>query len=101
MKISQIAAKAVVRVFLLLLLISVVPFLEGNNSKLQNFQFVVHQKWTLVFPSILIVGFVTLLVLCTIKKYKEVDLNWLLVVNTLVLLAYFLTVAYVVYKQVA
>jgi quinol-cytochrome oxidoreductase complex cytochrome b subunit len=101
MKISQIAAKAVVRVFLLLLLISTVPFLEGNNPKLQNFQFVVHQKWTLVFPSILIVGFVTLLVLCTIKKYKETDLNWLLVINTLVLLAYFLTVAYAVYRQIS
>ncbi|WP_179413096.1 hypothetical protein HDF19_10730 [Mucilaginibacter sp. E4BP6] len=101
MKISQIAAKAVVRVFLLLLLISTVPFLEGNNPKLQNFQFVVHRKWTLAFPSILIVGFVTLLVLCTIKKYKEVDLNWLLVINTLVLLAYFLTVAYAVYRQIS
>jgi len=101
MKISQIAAKAVVRVFLLLLLISTIPFLEGSNSKLQNFQFVVHQKWTLVFPSILIVGFVTLLVLCTIKKYKQVDLNWLLVVNTLVLLAYFLTIALVVYRQIS
>jgi quinol-cytochrome oxidoreductase complex cytochrome b subunit len=101
MKISQIAAKAVVRVFLLLLLISTIPFLEGNNSKLQNFQFVVHQKWTLVFPSILIVGFVTLLVLCTIKKYKEVDLNWLLVVNTLVLLAYFLTIALTIYRQIS
>jgi len=100
MKISQIAAKAVVRVFLLLLLISTIPFLEGNNPKLQNFQFVIHQKWTLVFPSILIVGFVTLLVLCTIKKYKQIDLNWLLVVNTLVLLAYFLTIAYTVYKQI-
>ncbi len=101
MKISQIAAKAVVRVFLLLLLVSTIPFLEGNNSKLQNFQFVVHQKWTLAFPSILVVGFVTLLVLCTIKKYKQVDLNWLLVVNTLVLLAYFLTVAYAVYRQIS
>jgi hypothetical protein len=101
MKISQIAAKAVVRVFLLLLLISTIPFLEGNNPKLQNFQFVIHQKWTLVFPSILIVGFVTLLVLCTIKKYKQVDLNWLLVVNTLVLLAYFLTIALAVYRQIS
>ena len=101
MKISQIAEKAVVRVFLLLLLISTIPFLEGNNPKLQNFQFVVHQKWTLVFPSILIVGFVTLLVLCTIKKYKQVDLNWLLVVNTLVLLAYFLTIALAVYRQIS
>jgi quinol-cytochrome oxidoreductase complex cytochrome b subunit len=100
MKISQIAAKAVVRVFFLLLLISTIPFLEESNSKLQSFQFVVHQKWTLVFPSILIVGFVTLLVLCTLKKYKQVDLNWLLVVNTLVLLAYFLTVAYAVYRQI-
>jgi len=101
MKISQIAAKAVVRVFLLLLLISTIPFLEGNNPKLQNFQFVIHQKWTLVFPSILIVGFVTLLVLCTIKKYKQVDLNWLLIVNTLVLLAYFLTIALAVYRQIS
>jgi cytochrome bd-type quinol oxidase subunit 2 len=101
MKISQIAAKAVVRVFLLLLLISTIPFLEGNNPKLQNFQFVIHQKWTLVFPSILIMGFVTLLVLCTIKKYKQVDLNWLLVVNTLVLLAYFLTIALAVYRQIS
>jgi len=101
MKTSQIAAKAVVRAFLLLLLISTAPFLIGNNPKLQNFQFVVHQKWTLVFPSVLIVGFVTLLVLCTIKKYKEVDLNWLLVINTLVLLVYLLTIAYTIYKQVA
>ena len=101
MKISQIAAKAVVRVFLLLLLISTIPFLEGNNPKLQNLQFVIHQKWTLVFPSILIVGIVTLLVLCTIKKYKQVDLNWLLIVNTLVLLAYFLTIALAVYRQIS
>jgi quinol-cytochrome oxidoreductase complex cytochrome b subunit len=101
MKISQIVAKAAVRVFLLLLLISTVPFIAGNNPKLNNFKFVIHQKWTLVFPGILIAGFITLLVLCTIKKYKEVDLNWLLVVNTVVLLAYFLTIVYSVYRQVA
>jgi len=100
MKTSQIAAKAVTRAFILLLFISTAPFLIGNNPKLQNFQFVIHQKWTLVFPSILIAGFITLLVLCTIKKYKEADLNWLLVINTLVLLAYFLTIAYTIYKQV-
>lgn len=100
MKISQIVAKAVVRVFLLLLLISTAPFIVGNNPKLKNFQFVIHQKWTLIFPAILIIGFVTLLITCTIKKYKEVDLNWLLVVNTVVLLAYFITIALAVYRQV-
>jgi hypothetical protein len=100
MKISQIVAKAIVRVFLLLLLISTIPFIAGNNPKLQNFQFVIHQKWTLVFPAILIIGFVTLLITCTIKRYKQVDLNWLLVVNTVVLLAYFATIALAIYRQI-
>ena len=101
MKTSQIVAKAVVRVFLLLLLISTGPYLVGHNPKLQNFHFVVRQKWTLAFPAILVIGFITFLVLCTKNKYKDVDLNWLLVINTVVLLAYFLTIAYTIYRQIA
>jgi hypothetical protein len=101
MKASQIAAKAVVRVFLLLLLISTIPFLQGDNAKLQNFNFIIHHPWTLIFPALLILGFIGLLITCTIKKYKVTDLNWLLVVNTLVLIAYGIAVFIKVYRAVA
>jgi len=100
MKTSQIAAKVVVRLFLFLMLIALVPFFEGDNAKLQQFNFVIHQKWTLVFPAILIAGFIGLLVTCTIKKYKITDLNWLLVVNTLVLIAYGVAIFIRVYQAV-
>lgn len=101
MKASQIAAKAIVRVFLVLLVASTIPFLQSDNAKLQQFDFVIRQKWTLIFPSILILGFVGLLITCTIKKYKITDLNWLLVVNTLVLMAYGIAIFIRVYHAVA
>lgn len=101
MKTSQIAAKAVVRIFLLLLLLSTIPFLQGDNAKLQNFNFTIHHAWTLIFPAILILGFIGLLIACTIKKYKVADLNWLLVINTLVLMAYGIAVFIKVYQAVA
>jgi hypothetical protein len=101
MKTSQIVAKVVVRLFFFLLLIALVPYFAGNNAKLQNFNFVIHRKWTLIFPGLLIAGFIGLLITCTIKKYKEIDLNWLLVINTLVLIAYALAVFMKVYQAVA
>lgn len=88
LKVSQIAAKVIVRLFFILLLVSLVPFMEGDNHKLQNLYFTTTHKWIFVFPIILIGSFITLLVTCTIKKYKEMDLNWLLVLNTAILLAY-------------
>jgi len=42
----------------------------------------------MIFPAILILGFISLLIICTLKKYQEADLNWLLVLNTLILIAY-------------
>jgi hypothetical protein len=100
MKTSQVVAKVVVRLFFFLLLIALVPYFAGNNAKLQNFNFVIHQKWTLIFPAILLGGFIGLLVTCTVKKYKEIDLNWLLIVNTLVLMAYGLAIFIKVYQAV-
>lgn len=100
MKTSQIAAKVVVRLFFFLLLIALVPYFAGDNAKLQNFNFVIRHKWTLIFPAIIFGGFISLLVLCTVKKYKEIDLNWLLVVNTLVLIAYGIAIFIKVYQAV-
>ena len=101
MKTSQIAAKVVVRAFFSLILAATIPYFAGNNVKLQHFNFVVPHPWTLVFPALLICGFIGLLVTCTIKKYKVIDLNWLLVVNTLVLIAYGVAVFIRVYHSVS
>ena len=88
MKTSQIAAKIVTRLFFFLLLIALVPFIQGDTSKLQHLYLNPKNVWTLAFPIILILGFIALLVICSIKKFRETDLNWVLVVNTVVLMAY-------------
>jgi len=101
MKTSQIAAKVVVRIFFILLLATLIPYFAGNNTKLQHFNFVVYHPWTLIFPALLIGGFIGLFIACTIKKYKVIDLNWLLVVNTLVLIAYGVAVFIRIYHAVS
>ena len=101
MRTSQIAAKVVVRIFLVLLLASTLPFLVGHNPKLDQYNFVIHDKWTLIFPSILILSFVGLLITCTIKKYQIIDFNWMLVVNAVVLIAYGAAIFIRVYPAVA
>jgi quinol-cytochrome oxidoreductase complex cytochrome b subunit len=100
MKASQIAAKIVVRLFFILLLIALVPFLQGDTSKLQHLYLMPKHVYTLAFPILLIIGFITLLVICSIKKYRKADLNWLLVVNTLVLLAYAITLYIRIYQLI-
>ncbi len=89
MKVNRIVTKIVVRLFFLLLLIALVPpFLLGDETKLQNIYLFFRHKWEMIFPAILILGFVSLLIICAVKKYKEQDLNWLLVLNTVILMAY-------------
>lgn len=98
MKTSQIAAKIVLRLFLFLILACAIPFVTGDNAQLQHMNFVVYQKWMLIFPGILIVGFITLFIICTVNKYKKADLNWVLVVNTVVLIVYLLAIALKTYQ---
>jgi hypothetical protein len=98
MKFSQIVAKAVVRVFFIMLLIALIPYLQGNNTKLEHIYLMPKNVWSLAFPILLILGFVVLLVICSIKKYSKQDLNWLLVINTVVLIAYAVTVYIRIYQ---
>jgi len=53
----------------------------------------------MIFPIILIVGFVSLLIICTKKKYSEPDLNWLLVLNTVILIFYGIAIYIRVYHM--
>jgi hypothetical protein len=98
MKFSQIVAKAVVRVFFIMLLIALIPYLQGNNTKLEHIYLMPKNVWSLAFPILLILGFVVLLVICSIKRYSKQDLNWLLVINTVVLIAYAVTVYIRIYQ---
>lgn len=100
MKASQLAAKIVTRLFFILLILALVPFL-GDNYKLKNLYLHTPNKWTLTFPILLMLGFITLFVLCSIKKYKEADLNWLLVLNTVILIIYGITLGLRIYQIVA
>ena len=101
MKASQLAAKIVTRLFFILLLVALIPFFQGNNYKLKHLYLTTPNKWTLAFPILLMLGFIALFVICSIKKYKEADLNWLLVLNTAILIVYGATLAMRIYQMVA
>ena len=89
MKVNRLVTKIVVRLFFLLLVIALVPpFIQGDQSKLQHIYLAFRHKWETIFPAVLIIGFITLLIICAKKKYKEPDLNWLLVLNTVILTIY-------------
>lgn len=100
MKASQLAAKIVTRLFFILLLVALVPFWQGNNTKLQHLYLATTNKWALIAPVLLMLGFITLFVICSIKKYKEADLNWLLVLNTVILIIYGVTLGIRIYHMV-
>ena len=101
MKASQLAVKIVTRLFFILLIVALVPFFVGDNYKLKHLYLHTPNKWTLAFPILLMLGFIALFVLCSIKKYKEADLNWLLVLNTVILMAYGITLGVRIYQMVA
>lgn len=98
MKTSGIIAKAVSRLFLLLLVLAIVPLFQVDTNKLQHLYIVSRSKWLFIFPIILIGGFIYFLIRCTLSKYKEPDSNWLLVLNTLILMAYCATIFVRVYQ---
>jgi len=88
MKVSQLVTKIVVRIFFILMAVAAFAYYQGDQTKLQHVYFAFHHKWEIIFPIILIGAFITLLIICAAKKYKQTDLNWLLVLNTVILLAY-------------
>jgi hypothetical protein len=88
MKVNKLITKIVVRVFFILAFVAAIPFIQGDQTKLQHIYLTFHHKWEMIFPAILIIGFIALLITCAVKKYEEPDLNWLLVLNAVILIAY-------------
>ena len=89
MKTTQIVTKIAVRLFFSLLIIALVPpFLIGDKSKLTHIYLIFHHPWQMIPPAVLIAAFIGLLIACSVKKYKEPDLNWLLTLNTVILTIY-------------
>ena len=101
MKTSGIIAKAVSRLFLILILLAAVFLFRDDSSKLQHLYIVTKSKWMFAFPALLVCGFVFFFFRCTVKKYAETDINWLLIINTLVLMAYCVTLFMRVYELTA
>lgn len=88
MKVNQVITKAVIRIFFILLLVTIVPFITGDQLAFEHIYLSFHHWWELIFPAVIILSFIILLAACAAKRYKMPELNWLLVVNTVVLTAY-------------
>jgi len=87
---SKIVARLAVRLFLILLFVSVAPFLvdSGASDRLEHTYLYVVNKWALIFPALLFLSFLGLLILTLKHKYSKVDLNWMLALNTALLIIY-------------
>jgi fumarate reductase subunit C len=90
-KISRLAAKTAIKVFIIVLVFGVLPFASGDqawNSRLEQSHLVMPNKWAFVFPALLFVGFLVLMITCLKQKFKWPEYNWLFVLNTLILVIY-------------
>ncbi|MBS7564010.1 hypothetical protein KHS38_06295 [Mucilaginibacter sp. Bleaf8] len=88
---SAIIAKLLVRIFFLFLVAAMFGIVKYQD-KLKVLGSIRLDQWRLIFPALLIIGFIVLLVLASIKKYKVGDINLLLIVNTIMLLIYGLAI---------
>jgi hypothetical protein len=87
MKLSKFFAKLMVRIFFILILAAGVGVWQGGD-KLKHLGYINLLQWRMIFPALLIGGFIALVLAASIKKYNNMELNWLLVVNTLMLIIY-------------
>lgn len=88
--ISKFIAKLLVRLFMLLLLFAFAPaILESKTGRSLHSTFVyIENKWAFIFPGLLFLSFLTLLIITLRHKYQKTDLNWMLSLNTGLLIAY-------------
>ena len=97
MKLSKFFAKLMVRLFFILILAAGVGVWQAGD-KLKRMGTINLLQWRMIFPALLISGFIGFLLAASIKKYNNMELNWLLVVNSIMLIIYamaiFMKIAY-------
>ncbi|MFC3196547.1 hypothetical protein ACFOET_02860 [Parapedobacter deserti] len=88
--ISKFTAKLLVRLFMLSLLFAFAPaLLEDKTARPLGDTFVyIDNKWAFLFPGLLFLSFLALLILTLRNKYEKTDLNWMLSLNTALLITY-------------
>lgn len=88
--ISKFTAKLLVRLFILLLAAAIAPIFIDNEiaAKMETTYVYIENKWVFIFPLILFLSFLTLLILTGRAKHEKTDLNWMLSLNTLLLIVY-------------
>jgi len=91
MKTSKIIAKLLVRLVFILILVAAV-WITQNNDKLKGLGYIKLNDWTIIYPVLLIAGFIGFSIATAIKKYNSLDLNLLLIVNTVMLIIYAMAV---------
>lgn len=87
---SKFVTKLLVRLFVILLLIGIVPIYldEEVKKNLEVTYIYIANKWVFIFPIILFLSFLTLLILTGRAKHEQEDLNWMLALNTALLIIY-------------
>ena len=85
-----------------MLFMGILPLVAGNdqgwNDRIANAHLIITNKSTLVFPVVLLIGFLWLAILCKKNKYQQVDVNWLLVLNSVILITYLVMLYSRIYK---
>ena len=83
-----------------ILLLAAAAWVTQNNDKLKHLGYIKLNQWQLVFPILLISGFVGFLIASAVKKYNNLELNLLLILNTVMLLIYAMAVFFrIVYSS--
>lgn len=101
---SKFISKLLVRLFMLILAAAIVPLFVDKQiaARMETSYVYIENKWVFVFPLILFLSFLTLLILTGRTKHEKTDLNWMLALNTLLLIIYiimlFVRLAPVIYK---
>lgn len=88
--ISKFTVKLLIRLFFLMLLFAFAPFVLEKETKvpLEQTYLYITNKWAFIFPGLLFLSFLTLLIITLKQNYQKTDLNWMLSLNTVLLLVY-------------
>lgn len=100
--ISKFTVKLLVRLFILLLLFAFAPFIFEKKTvrPLGEIFLYIENKWAFIFPGLLFLSFLILLILTLRSRYQKTDLNWMLSLNTALLVIYLIMLYVKLYPMI-